>query len=167
MTAEMVKIGYELTTLHSKLAERENASSMTIVSGKQLGLNWFQSLGLALGTLGEFHAPIRQTFRLMGTPSFEYTLEHLPGKVPGWGSSWYKEPDPLIEDYIRRVLGDWEERLFEMTTHVQIFTGKNLWPNAAAVTAMSVHKAGMGATWAEQMLVAGRLPVWERLYNGA
>ena len=168
MTFELEDYERELYILHHGLAFRQNASSETIRAGKQLELSWPQALALALNTLGGAHAPLRQTYALLSAPSFADALDALPGKVPGWGSSWYKgERDPSIDKYECKVFTPtMRNYLDQLTTHVQIATGQDLYTNAAGVTAMTAIVAGQSVEWAEQIFVSARMPVWKEIYNG-
>lgn len=163
-----------LRELHSQLAARPNASTATMEGAKALRLTLPQALSLALGTLGEAHAPIRQTYNLVKSSDgdFERAVEKIvydKGFVPGWGSGFAKDgPDRMIESFFADNITDsWRGDMVTRTQLVQGLTGKKIWPNAACATAYAALQLGEDATWAEAQMVRGRMNPWIWTYEGA
>ena len=97
----MNKILTALTEMHHEMAYRDNASSMIIHAMAKLGKPLNDALAAGLLTLDTIHAPIEAACQFWSCPGYlsRYT------KVPGFGSSWYKnEPDPVVEKFINEGL---------------------------------------------------------------
>ena len=167
----------ELEKVHQTIARRHNASTVAIITGAKLGKDFFASMSSALLTLGNIHAPLTQTNKILSMSyPFNYIYDCLNQgyKIPGWGSSFVKgEPDPVFDD-LRFLLKGEQPRLMEVVDEITDRLGHSLrvpvHPNASCYTMLcfagypdTVDKESrslMGANF----LIKSRLPVWTELY---
>jgi len=164
-----------LVEMHTKMAYRNNASSTLIASMGQLGKPLSTALAAGLLTLDSIHAPIADTVTLVQhwlsnswdkNPSYnEKFWERYPGKVPGYGSAWYKgTPDPDVEDLFTQLDPGLLNKVELLTLRVQKYTKKDIYPNAAMATAWAAIEMEIPAHEAMSLVIQGRISAWCDLY---
>tara|TARA_R110001592_G_scaffold158191_2_gene389288 strand:+ start:12164 stop:12688 length:525 start_codon:yes stop_codon:yes gene_type:complete len=160
----------ELELVHQIIAKRFNASTTTIIQSAMLGKDFFSSVPAALLTLGNIHAPLSQTNKLLSSPNpitEAYSLLSKGYKVPGWGSSFVKgEPDPVF-DRIKSLLKEKYPDKIEIVDEISKML--NLFPNASCYTVLShwhIKKdlVDTRSIRAAEFLITSRMPVWTDLY---
>ena len=167
----MKEILEELERVHDSLAYRDNASSVTIQGCASLGKDFPSSVAAALMTIGETHAPLKQTALLLCYDQpwdmVSQTLKHGK-KVPGWGSSFIKGEPDLTFSKLDLLILEHDEKLWNnmnsITKYIQ-GTGLNLWPNAACYTIASLLVAGKNVKYADRYFIEYRLNAWHHLYT--
>ena len=166
----MKEILEELERVHDSLAYRDNASSVTIQGCASLGKDFPSSVAAALMTIGETHAPLKQTALLLCSDEPVVMVNDMLRwgyKVPGWGSSFFKEgPDLTFSKLDLLILEHDEETYWNMrniTQHLQA-EGLKLWPNAACYTIASLIAAGENVKYADKYFIQYRLRAWHHLY---
>ena len=160
----------ELELVHQTIAKRFNASTTAIIQGAMLGKDFFSTVPAALLTLGNIHAPLSQTNRLLScsNPIAEaYGALSRGYKVPGWGSSFVKgEPDPVF-DRLKSLLKEKYPDKIEIVDEISKML--NLFPNASCYTILShwhIKKdlVDTRSIKAAEFLITSRMPVWTDLY---
>jgi citrate synthase len=167
----------ELKFVHQKIAERMNASTVAIITGAQLGKDYFTSVASALLTLGNVHAPLQQTNNLLSMSyPFNYMYDCLKKgyKIPGWGSSFSKGEEDPVFGVLKNQLLIHQPRMMEVveeiTDRLQHSTGSKLYPNAACYTILcfmdheDIVEKNSRALLATDFLISSRMPVWSELY---
>lgn len=166
-----------LVDMHTKMAHRNNASSALIGSMGQLGKPLSTSLAAGLLTLDSIHAPIADTVNMvrnwMGNMAHEnlgdnakFWTDNYPGKVPGYGSAWYKKvSDPAVEEFFTQLDPDLLGLADAFTGEVQAHTGRAIYPNAAMATAWAAIELEIPAHEAMSLVIKGRISAWCDIYS--
>ena len=161
----------EILGLHQELALRPNASTQTVQGMAQLGKSFMDSVAVGVQTLGGFHAPIVQTAKLwlMSYPDFKADIIRridAGEKVPGFGSSFIKDgPDPVFDKL--DVPEAYMYRLEERRALVSKYLGVDLWPNAAAYTAIYADMLCIKPELAPKLVLQGRMDAWAHAWDQA
>lgn len=154
---------------HGESAMRENCSTQALLVAAAGSRSLPQSLIAALSTLGERHAPLKETYDFLLQPNPEEVIGQIltvGGKVPGWGNSFHKGPDPVwepVRNTLQQCFPEMHSRLLEVTAILHSF-GKPLQPNPSAFTAATAIILGMPKEMSYYLLIAGRLLNWHRLF---
>ena len=159
-------------TFQNEIALRDNASAASVATLASVGKDYFTSVAGGLLSLGEIHAPLSQTCKLLKRCSEEnYENEiktHLVNnyKIPGWGSSFIKEkPDPVffaVDCMLEGTKTKETERRITKYLHKE---GLNLYPNASYYTIACCIESKIPTEEASFHLVAARLPAWTHLWK--
>lgn len=150
-----------LISLHSRLAERECASTSVIRAMAHLGKPLPEALAAGMLTIGGFHAPLEEALQVWRNfDEYPFYLSSWT-TVPGFGSSWYSgEPDPAFDEFRSLLPEPVLARLDRLTEQVRTQTGKQLYPNAAMYTAIAADMLGYDGTYISSLLVRGRVDTW-------
>ena len=153
--------------MHKKLAKRGNASSQIVASMAFLGKPMYESFAAGLLSMGNIHAPIEKACRFFNDPKWQEVLSDLAirGKrVPGFGSAFCKNEDPIIEEALGHLPITVIQRVEQITEAVQATFHPSLHPNAALATAAYAYANDIPPTEAQYLVLQGRLGVWKSIY---
>lgn len=164
LTKEQFDLMTALIAAQHAVAFRENVSSNVLINAMIGSGDYCKAVAAAILTLGNLHAPIAQTMRLLGgkDPAAEAKIRLEAGKlVPGWGSSFPAEPEvwepvaaklkPAIIDKINAVT---------KTLHD---AGKQINPNPSTWTAATALQLRIPTKVAPYLFIAGRLGAWSAI----
>ena len=164
-----------LSACHQEAARsNSNASSAAIRHVAACGGSFDTAVASALLTLGFKHAPIAAARRLIYDETEEWVVERLEGgeKIPGWGNSFFKKGiDPAfapIDLYLRSYHpAGASDRLDRISEAIFKVTGKTLFPNAAAYSAVCAEIVNLPRGTESSLFISCRLPVWAEQYAEA
>lgn len=159
-------------TFQNEIALRENASAASVATLADVGKDYFTSIAGGLLSLGEIHAPLSQTFKLLQRCS-EDNIENeikthlLNGyKVPGWGSSFIKgKPDPVFFAVDCMLEGTETKETEKRITSFLHEEGLKLYPNASYYTIACCIESKLPVEDAAFHLVSARLAAWTHLWK--
>lgn len=161
-----------LSACHQEAARsNSNASSAAIRHVAACGGSFDTAVASALLTLGFKHAPITAARRLIYDETEEWVVERLEGgeKIPGWGNSFFnKGIDPAfkpLDRYLRSYRTT--DRLDLVSETIFKVTGKTLFPNAAAYSAVCAEIVNLPRGTESSLFISCRLPVWAEQYAEA
>jgi len=160
----------ELIKTHSKLAQRNNASSNTIINSAQLGKDFFTAVASALLTLGETHGPLTQTANLFSHPNpVNYVLNLLDNNllIPGWGSSFVKGKEDPAFDTIKNILQEKHEDVYKIIGDITAalhLEEKKLFPNAACYTIATMFALDLDPRMSFKLFITSRIDWWHHVY---
>jgi citrate synthase len=124
----------------------------------------------ALTSLGGKHAPLEQTIAVLiakdPVRAAEFILDN-GGKVPGWGSSFFQEPDPDWEG-VEKILKENYQVLWDRickVTDLLHSRGRKIYPNPSAFTAATAIVLALPPKLAPWLLVRARLDGWAALFG--
>lgn len=157
---------------HAQSAFRENCSTQALCVAAAGSRSLPQSLIAALSTLGERHAPLVATYELLsdsdpvGIASFMLANGQ---KVPGWGNSFYKGPDPLWVPVMQVLDEHFIHMAAKLTSISAVFysRGKPLQPNPSAFTAATAIILGMPKELSPWLFISARLTPWCHLFQNS
>lgn len=155
---------------HSLSAQRPNMSSQALLLAHAGSGDYVKSLAAALLTLGNTHAPIEQTQRLLGHPNWVDALLAAGKKVPGWGNSFAKgEPDLVWREVERLLSVDFPEAWAKVEAVTASLRSRDLhlFPNPSAYTAAAAIALGLPAHCAAYLFIGGRLECWTAMVMAA
>jgi len=121
-------------------------------------------LAAAILTLGNLHAPIAQSMRLLGSkePDVEARKKLDAGKlVPGWGSSF--PADEQVWAPVRERLTERMRAKIDSVTALLKASGKDIEPNPSTWTAATALQLRMPVAVAPWLLINGRLGAWSAI----
>lgn len=161
----------ELMHVHSRLASRENFSSLLVGQCASVEKDYISSLAATLLTLGGVHGPTEQVVNFLedDNKGNDWVTSQIERSllVPGWGSDFYKrEPDPtfvLLSSYLCEDNPRVWAKIERTTSHFHAL-GKKLFPNAACYTAAVAITEGIPAEVSPYLLIKGRLEAWTAIY---
>ena len=167
----MSEVLKELERVHGLLALRDNASSVTVKSCAMLGKDFPSAVSGALMTLGGAHAPLEQTAQLLTETDPYVMIENILGmgrKVPGYGSSFYKqEKDPVFDKLddmlVKRNVYLWHT-VHRLSSYMKTQWNVNLFPNAANYTICSLMLEDIPLVHASKYFIQFRLNAWHNLW---
>ena len=156
----------ELLNVHSKLAMRDNMSSVVIANMAAVEKDFTSSIAAGLMTLGGLHAPLEKAFAILGEDLVDTYLKHGI-LISGWGSAFHKgSPDPLFDTLDKMLFNNdmdtWIK--IENITKVLHDKGKKLYPNAACYTAAVCMATDYPIQAAGSLLIKGRLDTWTKIF---
>jgi len=160
----------ELLKVHQELAKRNNASTNAVIVAAQVGKDFFTAVASALLTLGETHAPLRQTARFLTHPDpVDYADRlYVAGlKIPGWGSAFVKEDHDPAFDRIKNILEENYSHVYSLiddVTYYLHYKGTDIYPNAACYTTAVLIALGLDLRFGPQLLINGRIGWWQAVY---
>lgn len=147
--------------------DNNNVSSSALMLAASVNTPFPQSVAAALMTLGgDIHGPTTQARNTIYHRSRNDVLVDLKrGKrIPGWGNSFYNDSvDPAFEevDKLIRTKYKFDAGCLDRVSQViREFKGKDLYPNAAAYTAVTAELIGLPEGLEIILLIVGRLPAW-------
>jgi citrate synthase len=152
----------ELEAAHFRAAlSNENTSSAVAVATYKASGDMGKAIAAASLAQGGLHAPITQARALLDCgESFGVTVEEIlrrGERVPGYGNSFYKDRiDPAFQavfDMLPATL--WAE--------LDVGAPRNLFPNAALITAAAAKAAGIPAGVEPAIFIYCRTPAWVQL----
>ena len=157
---------------HWKSATRGNISGEILhASFANNGLNFVQALSSAIGTLGGVHGCVEaaQDLLELEDPIEEvYELLSTGAMVPGWGSSYQNgAQEPGWEDVHEKLLDVDQPKgiLLKDITKVLHESGKIIYPNPAAYTAVLSILMELDSSLATSLFIEARLPAWTASLN--
>lgn len=155
--------------MHTEMAFRNNASSSIIRAMANLGKPLNDALAAGLLTLDTIHAPIRSACECFN--AFEHdgalNVSYCGSKVPGFGSSWYKNTrDPEVEKFINCLNPETIGIIEDYTNYVRETWHKpGLCPNAALATAAFAFEENIDPVTAMSKVIVGRIDAWVSIYS--
>ena len=165
----MFDLRYEkFVDMHTKMAHRNNASSSIIRAMASLGKPLNDAMAAGLLTLDTIHAPIRSACECFNHYAVygELNASFAGRKVPGYGSSWFKnEPDPVVEEYIVHLDPETIGLVDDYTRYVQENWRPGLYPNAALATAAFAFDNDIDPVTAMSKVINGRIDAWVSIYS--
>lgn len=153
---------------HSISARRDNVSSCVLQYAAQgNGGDYFKSLVAALSTLGGKHAPLAETYKVLTDSHEAGRLLDAGLPVPGWGSSFGAEPDPIWEP-VRILL-----QAHFPAVHARIVMisgmlaerGKHISPNPSCYTAATGMALSIPPEILGWIFIQGRLSAWTNIFQ--
>ena len=156
-----------LDRMHKRLAKRGNASSQIVASMAVLGKPMYESFAAALLSMGNIHAPIEKACNFFNNKEWKeqvHLTKSLNKKVPGFGSTFCKGEDPIIEEAISQLPVTTIKRIEDMRELVHEVFNPNLYPNAALATAAYAFSNDINPKEAQFLVLQGRLRVWKDIY---
>ena len=154
--------------MHTQMAHRNNASSSIIRAMASLGKPLNDAMAAGLMTLDTIHAPIRSACDCFNHYAVygELNASFAGRKVPGFGSSWFKnEPDPVVEEFMVYLDKDTINLIDLYTRYVQENWSPGLYPNAALATAAFAFDNDIDPITAMAKVINGRLDAWVDIYS--
>lgn len=154
--------------MHTEMAFRNNASSSIIRAMANLGKPLNDAMAAGLLTLDTIHAPIRSACECFNAFEHDGALNaaYCGAKVPGFGSSWYKnEEDPLVREFLNHLDGETNGIVDDYTKYVQEMWKKNIFPNAALATAAFAFEENIDPVTAMSKVIVGRMDAWVSIYS--
>ena len=155
--------------MHTEMAFRNNASSSIIRAMAQLGKPLNDAIAAGLMTLDTIHAPIRSACECFNAYEHDGALNasYCGRKVPGFGSSWYKnESDPVVETFLNQLDDETLNTVTAYTAYVQDMWGRpGLFPNAALATAAFAFQENIDPVTAMSKVIIGRIDAWVSIYS--
>lgn len=155
---------------HANSCARQNISSQTVINTAAGSGDYTKAIAGAILTIGGLHAPLRETMALLNQPPSDIAASVRlclanGWKVPGWGNSFEKgaidqvwlEVDALIQTSDR-----WYHAVNEVT-EILHDSGKLIYPNPSAYTAICALEIGLPSALAPYLFIAGRLGAWTSL----
>jgi hypothetical protein len=161
ITQEQYELLLALFAAQHQAAYRENISSNVLVNTMIGSGDYCKAVAAAILTLGNLHAPIAQSMRLLALkdPVVEAVKRLESGKlVPGWGSWFPSEPEvwaPVRDKLTERMRGK-----IDAVTALLHERGKNIEPNPSTWTAATALHLRIPVTVAPWLLINGRLGAW-------
>lgn len=163
-----VQLLLALRRAHAIAAQRNNASTASLLNAAHGSGDYTKAIAAALMTLGGRHAPIEATMRVLTAAEPEKYVADLLGQgrmVPGWGNSFVKgKPDPdwtevahLLARGCPKLLG--VIGLVTRTLH-EAEPAKKVFPNPSCYTAavaLALDIPGVIAPW---LFISSRLEAW-------
>ena len=147
-----------------------NASSGALVNAAACGAKLESAVASALLTLGDVHGPVAASRKLLYSTINTVIVKKLEDEelLPGWGNSFYKKSiDPSfvpLDHLIRDQYHEHRDRLDKVAELIFKVTGKTLYPNAAAFTAICAELLSMARGTEVLLFIACRLPAWAKQY---
>lgn len=154
---------------HAESALRGNASHHALILAAKGSGDYFKAISAALMTLGERHGPLRQTYALLATEPDIQAILDAGLKVPGWGSSFVKGPDPIwaeTEEAVKKANPVIFERIERITATLHN-AGKDIYPNPSCWTAAVAMTLGIPREICGYLFILGRLEAWTREFENA
>ena len=154
--------------MHDEMAFRNNASSTIIKAMANLGKPMNDALAAGLLSLDTIHAPIRSACECFNhySKDGELNKSFVGLKVPGFGSSWYKnQPDPVVDKFTNHCNDETKYIIDEYTQYVQKNWRPNIFPNAALATAAFAYQEDIDPVTAMSKVIIGRLYAWVSIYS--
>ena len=165
----MADIYENFIQMHTEMAFRNNASSSIIRAMAQLGKPLNDAIAAGLMTLDTIHAPIRSACECFNAYENDGALNasYCGRKVPGFGSSWYKnESDPVVEKFLNELDPDTLHTVTAYTAYVQdMWNRPGLFPNAALATAAFAFQENIDPVTAMSKVILGRIDAWVSIYS--
>lgn len=167
--SELIKV---LKEAHIKACHRENVSTQIlkasfIANGRDLP----KAICSAIMSLGGPHAPIKDAYCFISDCMERFDEDNIQAQMirwnpwPGFGSSFEKGFDPLLEE-IESVISAREPettKLWEMINRLALQKGKILYPNLAFYTAATCMIEGIKVDFCEKLLLEARIPEWIKI----
>lgn len=148
----------------------QNMSSVALQIAASSGATMAHSVASSLLTLGDKHGPAdlaRIAIYDRSTESIEASVENGE-KVCGWGNSFYKTSvDPSFLDLahlVREEYPDHEEKLKRVSEIIFKSSGKALYPNPAAYTAVCAEILNLPRGSEIMLFILARVPAWSALW---
>lgn len=154
--------------MHTEMAFRNNASSSIIRAMANLGKPLNDAVAAGLLTLDTIHAPIRSACECFNhfAANEELNASFAGDKVPGFGSSWFKnEPDPVVRKFTNCLNGETVGIIDAYTSYVQENWNPTLYPNAALATAAFAWEEDIDPVTAMSKVIVGRIDAWVSIYS--
>ena len=174
----MLLIGRDENPAHEKLLEvltrchqgaalrNQNASSAALQMSSSVGADFNHSIASALLTFGAVHGPTSHAREVI----FDYPQEKIAdiiddgNKIPGWGNSFFKTSiDPSFAEMahlIKQDYPDHDDKLDRVSEIIFKMTGKSLYPNAAAYTAVCAEILDLPIGCEIMLPIMCRIPAW-------
>jgi citrate synthase len=161
-----------VSNAHHFSALRENVSNQAVVLSAVGSGDYYKSIAAGLMTLGGTHGPIEETvmFLKQGYDALAASVRRsyaIGLKIPGWGNSFYRAvEDPLWADVRDCLAVKFPEAHGKLKTVTGVWaevSGKPLYPNPSAFTAVAAIEFEMPPKIAPFLLVLGRLSAWTQL----
>ncbi len=160
-----------LVQCHQRAAlTNQNASSVSLQLAAASGVDFAKAVSAALAVLGDKHGPATQARELIYHADDEEVREMVEDgeKVPGWGHSFFKTSiDPSFAPFahlIREGHTEHHEHLERVSRLIFKSSGRAIYPNAAAYTAVCAEILGLAPGTELMLFVGGRLPAWASLF---
>ena len=161
-----------LTKAHQQAALlNNNVSSVALKLASSVGTPFSQSVASALITLGgEIHGPTTLARQVIYSWSKEDIEAYMAkGKrIPGWGNNFFKDKiDPAWDEMFRLLKEDYYphfENLVAVSSVVNHCSGRYLYPNAAAFTAITAEILELIPGTEIMLAIVCRLPAWATQY---
>ena len=165
----MIDIYDNFIQMHTEMAFRNNASSSVIRAMAQLGKPLNDAIAAGLMTLDTIHAPIRSACECFNAFENDGALNaaYCGKKVPGFGSSFYKNvSDPVVETFMNELGIDTLQIVTDYTKYVQdTWMRPGLFPNAALATAAFAFQENIDPVTAMSKVILGRIEAWVSIYS--
>lgn len=158
---------------HYKSSFRDNLSSNAVMLSAAGSGQYFSAIAAALMTLGGIHGPVEEAMMIFSQPSEDikaFTAEMLKHarKIAGFGNAFHKgEPDPnwvKVDEFLEKNFPEWSAKLKEMTEFFHT-NGKKIFPNPAAMTAVTALILRMPIESAGYLFVQARLGAWSQIFQ--
>jgi citrate synthase len=157
---------------HAESVLRDNCSSVAVQVAAAGGCSLPNAIISALSTLGNRHAPLEQTYEFLNQPHPEDQVSDFlerGQKIPGWGNSFHKGPDPVwepVSNVLQKHFGVYYARINEVTAALHGI-GMPLYPNPSCFTAITAIILQVRKELAPHIFINGRLLGWYKLYNSS
>lgn len=162
----------EVTKAHYSNTFRANQSAVAVQLAASGSGNYFQSIAMAILTLGGQHAAIHEAYDIVSSdnPALEARKRLVAGKrVAGWGNAFVKDQiDPAWDKVVLLLKKEpiWFNSI-EAVQAVMDSYDKKLFPNPAcfsATTAVVLKLPRHLCGWVGAM---GRITAWSQLFHRA
>jgi citrate synthase len=151
---------------HIKSAKtNNNASYITFINALGGSGNIIGSVCSALLTIGDKHAPLTRTRGLLQNPKRLLQYIEMGEKVPGFGNSFYKDSiDPAFKQVFHHIAysPEWG-KVIQMQQTINKELGKNLYPNAAMITAVVAEIVKAKPMFELWLFITARTYAWLNL----
>ena len=165
----MIDVYDKFIEMHTEMAFRNNASSGIIRAMANLGKPLNDAIAAGLLSLDTIHAPIRSACECFNAFENDGALNasYCGAKVPGFGSSWFKnEPDPVVEKFLNELDDEVLNVVTRYNGYVQDMWNKpGLFPNAALATAAFAFQENIDPVTAMSKVILGRIDAWVSIYS--
>lgn len=160
---------------HQQACHRENASTQILKAAYgSNGKDVIRSIQAALGMIGGLHAPTIYTHQMIKHVQIRESvcwndLVHyrLGYKIPGFGSSFYKDcADPILHDmhyFLSSTSKDYVNILSQIQGIISQVKKNILFPNLAFFTAWTAIELDYDAAETELLIVEARVPEWVKI----
>lgn len=143
----------------------QNVSKMVSAMTYRASGNFAKSAASAIMTIGDFHAPISAARKVLMNDDLDGISDAAKTGIiiPGFGNSFFKD---CIDPAFRPVMDILMTEYLEMFTRIEDIqktlwrAGKQLFPNAAIITAAVCEIINIPKGIEESLFILARLPVW-------
>ena len=152
---------------HAASAARENVSTAVMYAASMGSRSYTQALAAALSTLGGTHAPLVETYEVLGEPAKAAQLLDAGRRVPGWGNSFAKGAIDPVWQPLATLLQTGYPGIYQPIEEITVMLhlrGRMIYPNPSCLTAATGMALRMPKEVIPWIFVHGRLAKWSEIF---